>query len=73
MKTFKLLFTIGIIVAIIFWGSITFFIGSAVKEIKEDKRPFFEQVGSGLKDIGEDFNRGLESDTTIVLNTDTIE
>ena len=38
-----------------------------------DKRPFFEQVGSGLKDIGEDFNRGLESDTTIELITDTLE
>ena len=74
MKLIKTLLVVGIIVAIIFWGSITFFVGSVVQKVESDERPFLEQVGSSVKGLGEDFNRGLNTKTeTITLNTDTIE
>ena len=36
------------------------------ENVKNDERPFMEQVGSGLKNVNKDFQRGLGTDTLVV-------
>ena len=60
-----------ICVAIILWLVKDLIGVDIIKNIKEDERPINEQVGSGLKNINQDFQIGL-NDTTII-NIDSIK